>query len=139
MEIQLLKRREAEETTRNHNLAESLSRITNDIQALRPECCLELSVSKYQEQAQEKDGIVQTPRVKASDKDIRIENLSVQLQTFKQSAEESSVPVSQKQSAIVALFEELLSKQENTKTGTRPTTLDKLNTEKAQKEHLARQ
>lgn len=35
VEIEILKRREAEETTRNHNLAESLSRIMNDIQALR--------------------------------------------------------------------------------------------------------
>ena len=88
-----------------------------------------------------KDGIAQTLWVEASDKDIRIENLSVQLQTFKQSAEESSVPISQKQSAIAALFEELLTMQENTKTLEQDlaTTLDKLNTEKAQKEHLARQ
>jgi hypothetical protein len=79
-------------------------------------------------------------RLEASDKDIRIVNLSVQLQTFKQSAEKSSVPVSQKQSAIAALFEESLSMQENTKTLEQDlaNTLDKLNIEKAQKEHLAR-
>lgn len=139
MKIESLKRREAEGTSRNQRLVESLSRMSNDVQVLRDQnVSLELSVSNYRDEAREKDGIARELRNDINDKDVRIEYLSVQLQTLKHSAEESSV---QKQSAIVALSEEILSMQENAKTleEALATKLDELKTEKAQKGQLARQ
>jgi chromosome segregation ATPase len=139
VKMESLKRREAEGTSRNQSLLESLSRITNDVQVLRDQnASLELSVSKYRDEAQERDRIAQKLRNDANDKDVRIEYLSVQLQTLKQSAEESSV---QKQSAIAALSEEILSTQENAKTleEALATQLEELKTEKAQRGQLARQ
>lgn len=138
VKFESLKRRDAEATSRNHGLVESLSRITNDVQVLRDQnASLELSVSKYRDEAQEKDGITQKLRNDVNDKDVRIEDLSVQLQTLKQSADKSSV---QKESAIAALSEEILSMQENAKIleEALATKLDELKSEKAQKGQLAR-
>ena len=132
VEIDSLKRREAEGASRNHSLDESLSRITNEAQGLRDQNAgLELLISKYREEAQEKDTIARNLRSEVNVKDIRIEGLSVQL---KESAEESSVRISQKQSAIAALSEEILTMQENAKTleEALATKLDELKTEKSQ-------
>ncbi|KIM37199.1 hypothetical protein M413DRAFT_279303 [Hebeloma cylindrosporum] len=142
VEIESLKRREAEGTSRTQSLVESLSRITNDAQVLRDQnASLELSLSKYRDEAQEKDGFVQRLLNEANVKDIYIEDLSAQLQTSKQGAEESAVRVSQQQAAIAALSEEMLSMQENVKTleETLVTKLDELEAEKAQTVKLARQ
>jgi chromosome segregation ATPase len=139
VKFESLKRREAEGTSRIHSLVESLSRITNDVQLLRDQnASLELLVSKYRDEAQEKDGIIQKLRNDANDKDVRIEDLSVQLQTLKQLADESSV---QKESAIAALSEEVLSMQESAKIleEALATKFDELKTEKTQKGQLARQ
>ena len=139
VKFESLKRREAEGTSRTHGLVESLSQITNDVQVLRDQnASLQLSVSQFRDEAQEKDGITQKLRNDANDKDVRIEDLSVQLQTLKQSADEILV---QKESAIAALSEEILSMQENAKIleEALATKLDELKIKKAQKEQLARQ
>ena len=132
VEIDSLKRRGAEGVSRSHSLDESLSRITNEAQGLRDQNAgLELLMSKYRDEAQEKDAIARNLRNEINVRDIRIEDLSVQL---KESAEESSVRISQKQSAIAALSEEILTMQESAKTleEALATKLDELKTEKAQ-------